>query len=98
MASIEGMRFFGSTFVDRTHYKMHGITDQYNRTFKVLRVSVINRCNLGCMYCVEHGDDAAAFRTQQQSSNLPANELVSIIAELHKLLDLETVRLTGGEP
>ena len=75
---------------------MHGIKDQYNRTFKVLRVSVINRCNFGCMYCVEHGDDAAAFREQQKSNNIPAHELVAIIVELHKLLDLETVRLTGG--
>ena len=78
--------------------EMHGITDKYNRTFKVLRVSVINRCNLGCMYCTEHGDDAAALRTNQKSGNLPAAELSSIIVALHKLLDLETVRLTGGEP
>jgi GTP 3',8-cyclase len=64
----------------------------------VLRVSVINRCNLGCMYCTEHGDDAASLRTIQKSTNLPADELVSIIVELHNLLGLETVRLTGGEP
>ena len=77
---------------------MHGITDKYNRTFKVLRLSVINRCNLGCMYCVEHGDDAAAFRTNQKTNNLSGAELMPVIAQLHELLDLETVRLTGGEP
>jgi cyclic pyranopterin phosphate synthase len=74
------------------------IIDQYNRTFKVLRVSVINRCNLGCMYCTEHGDDAAALRTNQKSGNLDASGLMSIIQKLHRLLGLETVRLTGGEP
>ena len=77
---------------------MHGITDKYNRTFKVLRLSVINKCNLGCMYCVEHGDDAAALRLNQKSNNLPAAELIPVINQLHELLDLETVRLTGGEP
>src|SRR6476660_333407 len=77
---------------------MDRIIDKYNREFKVLRLSVINRCNLGCMYCVEHGDDAAVFRTNQKSDNLPASELMLIIAQLHELLDLETIRLTGGEP
>ena len=77
---------------------MHGITDKYNRTFKVLRLSVINKCNLGCMYCVEHGDDAAALRLNQKNNNLPASELIPVINQLHELLDLETVRLTGGEP
>ena len=77
---------------------VHTITDQYNRTFKVLRVSVINRCNLGCMYCTEHGDVAAATRSEQGTANIPAKELVSIIRQLHHLLGLETVRLTGGEP
>ncbi|HSB91918.1 MAG TPA: radical SAM protein, partial [Flavitalea sp.] len=50
------------------------------------------------MYCVEHGDDAAVFRTNQKSSNIPAAELIDIIARLNDLLQLETVRLTGGEP
>ena len=44
------------------------------------------------------GDDAAAFRTNQKSNNLPATELIRVINQLHELLDLETVRLTGGEP
>jgi GTP 3',8-cyclase len=92
------MEFDNSTSLTNRYGKMHGITDKYNRSFKVLRVSVINRCNLGCMYCTEHGDDAASLRTIQKSSNLPADELVSIILELHRLLGLETVRLTGGEP
>ena len=77
---------------------MQAITDQYNRTFKVLRVSVINRCNLGCMYCTEHGDDAASLRTNQASGNLEASRLNGIIRQLHEMLGLETVRLTGGEP
>lgn len=64
----------------------------------MLRVSVINRCNLGCTYCTEHGDDAAALRTEQRSSNIPSSELLSIITQLHQTLGLQTVRLTGGEP
>jgi GTP 3',8-cyclase len=31
---------------------MEAISDQYGRTFRTLRVSLLSRCNLGCVYCV----------------------------------------------
>ena len=35
---------------------MSVIEDKYGRTFRTLRVSLLNHCNLGCVYCVS-GDD-----------------------------------------
>lgn len=74
------------------------ITDQYNRTFKVLRVSLINRCNLGCIYCTEYGDNAMVREQNLSPTGLPTPALMKIIRQLHGLLDLETIRFTGGEP
>lgn len=42
---------------------MQQIQDKYGRTFKTLRVSLLSRCNLGCVYCVS-GDEGAASRRQ----------------------------------
>lgn len=37
---------------------MEVIRDQYGRTFRTLRVSLLSRCNLGCVYCVAGLGDA----------------------------------------
>jgi cyclic pyranopterin phosphate synthase len=83
---------------------MPGIADNYGRTFKTLRVSLLSSCNLGCVYCVA-GDEAAAAVSHPviatrpgADSHLAMPELLQIIERLHGQLQLETVRLTGGEP
>ncbi len=68
------------------------IADAHGRTFKTLRVSLTNVCNFGCTYCVE-GDGI-----QKENSTLKSASLSEIIAQLHHLLGLQTIRLTGGEP
>lgn len=90
------------------------IRDQYGRTFRTLRVSLLSHCNLGCVYCVA-GDDAAlnthtadvtaagphALRGQAAASAQTASsisDLLAIIERLHGQLGLRTIRLTGGEP
>ena len=74
---------------------MKQITDGYGRNFKTLRVSLLTRCNLGCVYC--NADDETVNHGGS-SSRLPAKTLLQHIARLHSLLQLETIRLTGGEP
>ena len=72
------------------------ITDEYGRTFKTLRVSLLTRCNLGCVYC-SMGEESV--ETNHVSKKLvPVSDLLSLISRLHSLLQLETIRLTGGEP
>src|ERR1700731_1447953 len=83
------------------------IKDKYGRTFRTLRVSLLNHCNLGCVYCVA-GDDATGLHTAPTQSAdshatpphtaLPAPSLLPIIERLHGQLGLSTIRLTGGEP
>ena len=75
---------------------MNRIIDEYGRTFKTLRVSLLNRCNLGCIYCTSGDEPVNSTNTSQKKSS--AEKILSNIANLHALLQLETIRLTGGEP
>jgi GTP 3',8-cyclase len=77
--------------------KKNIIKDQLNRPLRDLRISVIDRCNFRCQYCMPaeiFGPDFAF---------LPKNELLSY-EELERLskifvsLGVEKIRLTGGEP
>jgi cyclic pyranopterin phosphate synthase len=76
---------------------MKPIQDTYGRTFKTLRVSLLSACNLGCIYCTE-SDDLAIENKKQKNGALNAHELATIINQLHEQLNLDVVRLTGGEP
>lgn len=74
---------------------MRVVEDKYGRSFKTLRVSLLNRCNLACVYCnVGNGNE----KTSSSAGQLPVTELLDIIARLHSVLQLQTIRLTGGEP
>lgn len=76
---------------------MSEIRDAYGRTFKVLRVSLLNRCNLGCIYCTGNEDLAVHNKSSHHGFTKPM-DLMQTIRQLHSLLDLQTIRLTGGEP
>ena len=76
---------------------MEVIRDQYGRTFRTLRVSLVSHCNLGCVYCVA-GEDELREWNEGPKQSLEAPELLEVIRRLHQRLELETVRLTGGEP
>ena len=69
------------------------IKDNNNRTINYLRLSVTDRCNLRCMYCMpEEGIDF-----------IPHPEILSYEEMLHLVrisvqAGIRKVRLTGGEP
>ncbi|HVD99116.1 MAG TPA: GTP 3',8-cyclase MoaA [Cytophagaceae bacterium] len=71
------------------------IVDPYGRSFRTLRVSLTNACNLGCIYCVHPDQKSNSFPTKK---TLDAQELATLIKKIHSLTTLDTVRLTGGEP
>lgn len=73
------------------------ITDKYGRTFKTLRVSLTNHCNLGCVYCVHSEGKKNSFPNSFQKT-LDYTELLSIIEKINSLSPLHTIRITGGEP
>ena len=71
------------------------IIDQSGRTFKNLRISLLNSCNFACIYCTEDGKEVD---NPLNFNNLGLIELLKIVQKLHKKLNLASVRLTGGEP
>jgi cyclic pyranopterin phosphate synthase len=74
---------------------MKVLNDPYGRKFKTLRVSLLNTCNLNCFYCTMGSEEDVVFDHRPQKS---AAFFTVIISRLHENLDLETIRLTGGEP
>jgi cyclic pyranopterin phosphate synthase len=75
---------------------MTAIQDQYGRTFRTLRVSLLQHCNLGCVYCVS--GEAELKQANAAGESLPVEQLLAMIRRLKGQLPLDTVRLTGGEP
>ncbi len=67
--------------------------DSFNRTINYLRVSVTDRCNLRCNYCMP----AEGIQLLRHEDILRFDEIVDVISEAVKL-GINKVRLTGGEP
>jgi cyclic pyranopterin phosphate synthase len=69
------------------------LTDSYGRIHSDMRVSLTDRCNLRCVYCMpEEGMEFMA-----RSESLTMDEIVRVAGIAHKL-GITSIRLTGGEP
>lgn len=66
--------------------------DRYGRTINYLRISLTDRCNLRCVYCMP---EDMTFRPRQEL--LQDDELIRLIG-LFGELGFHKYRLTGGEP
>ncbi len=66
--------------------------DAYGRTISYLRLSVTDRCNLRCAYCMP-----VAMRFQPRAELLDWDEL-DAVASAFVGLGVRRLRLTGGEP
>ena len=68
------------------------LVDQFLRKINYLRVSVTDRCDLRCVYCMK-----------EKMNFLPKSDVLSL-EEIERLCDnfinlgVEKIRLTGGEP
>jgi GTP 3',8-cyclase len=69
------------------------IVDRFARPLRSLRVSVTDRCNLRCHYCMPEVDYAWLPR-----DTLLSFEEITTIAEAFTELGADRVRITGGEP
>jgi len=69
------------------------LRDSYGRAIRDLRVSLTDRCNFRCFYCLPHGEPPIAPKEQMLSY-----EEIEYVCELFVSLGIEKIRLTGGEP
>ncbi|RZM08380.1 MAG: radical SAM protein, partial [Sphingomonas sp.] len=68
------------------------LMDKHGRAIRYLRVSVTDRCDLRCRYCM------AEEMTFLPRSELLALEEIALIAERFVARGVTKIRLTGGEP
>lgn len=67
--------------------------DKFNRTINYLRISVIDRCNLHCIYCMPENN----FTWLNHEDILSFEEIVKTVKYAVQL-GINKIRLTGGEP
>ncbi len=72
---------------------MSQLVDTYGRVHRDIRVSLTDRCNLRCTYCMP--SDFAAWMPSDEL--LTTDELMAIL-EVGIASGIDEVRLTGGEP
>ena len=72
---------------------MEPLRDSFGRTHSYLRVSVTDRCNFRCVYCMpEEGLD------WMQRSDLLSYEEIARLVRVFAAMGVTSIRLTGGEP
>ena len=72
--------------------KTSTLIDSFGRQVRYLRLSVTDRCNLRCTYCM------AEDMTFLPKSNVLSLEEMTKVGEAFVDLGVEKIRLTGGEP
>lgn len=68
------------------------LIDSHGRTIRDLRLSITDRCNFRCVYCMDPD-----FRYMPKQQLLSLDEYVRLV-RISLSLGIEKVRLTGGEP
>lgn len=67
--------------------------DRFDRPLRSLRISVTDRCNLRCQYCMPEADYAWLPR-----ASILDFEEIAVLADVFTTLGVDRIRLTGGEP
>lgn len=69
------------------------LKDSFNRVARKLRISVTDKCNMKCIYCMPNGN----IKWFDNKEILSFQEIVRIAA-IFSQLGITKIRLTGGEP
>ncbi len=69
------------------------LIDSFGRAHSYLRISVTDRCNLRCVYCMPH--DGLEWKKRDE---LLTYEEITRLAVIFAAMGITKIRLTGGEP
>ena len=67
--------------------------DAFKREIDYLRISVTDRCNLRCLYCMPDG-----IKNKMQHDDILRDEEIIKIVEESVKIGISKIRITGGEP
>src|SRR5680860_235674 len=81
-----------SAVTGRKSMSQSKLTDRFGRTVNYVRLSVTDRCDFRCVYCMA---EEMTFLPRQQVLTL---EEIARVARTFISLGTEKIRLTGGEP
>ena len=70
------------------------LIDGYGRVHRDLRISVTDRCNFRCTYCMP----AEGMKWLPRSELLTFEEITRVARVCVEVLGIDSIRLTGGEP
>src|SRR6476619_4236006 len=70
------------------------LVDPFDRRVKDLRISITDRCNFRCTYCMP----AEGMEWLPRSELLTFEEIERVARVMVARFGLESIRLTGGEP
>ncbi|MCW5575585.1 MAG: GTP 3',8-cyclase MoaA [Burkholderiales bacterium] len=73
------------------------LPDRLGRPLRDLRISVTDRCNFRCVYCMPKETFGSDYRFLERSALLSFEEIARL-ARLFTALGIGKIRLTGGEP
>jgi cyclic pyranopterin phosphate synthase len=79
--------------ISDSRFPMPAARDQFGRSIEYLRISVTDRCNFRCLYCMpEEG-----LEWLPKASILSYEEITEVVTQLAPM-GLKRLRITGGEP
>ncbi len=79
--------------IARQPARAQGLTDRFGRAHRTLRISVTERCNLRCGYCMP--EEGVPLHAREEILSF---EEIERLASLFVSLGIRRIRLTGGEP
>src|SRR5882672_6270098 len=80
--------------VDARRRPTHRLLDSYGRVADDLRISVTDRCNFRCIYCMP----AEGLKWLAREDILRFEEIVRLARIFVERYGVRTIRITGGEP
>jgi GTP 3',8-cyclase len=69
------------------------LVDSFDRIARKLRISVTDRCNMRCVYCMPSGNT-----DWFEQDNILSYEEIIRLTTIFVSLGIEKIRVTGGEP
>ena len=77
--------------------KMNTVTDLKKRAITDLRISLTDRCNFRCTYCMPKKVFNSSYKFLRPTDLLTFEE-IHLIAKTLVKMGVKKIRLTGGEP